>query len=113
MPNNTGLLRPANIVQPSSAVATILLSTTPQQIDNIPFGQVVAFGATANFGVSYGTTVATFPAASTTSASTAAGATEINPTVRNLQSTSVTSGITVIGTTAGGFLTAAFYTRGG
>lgn len=113
MPNNTGLLRPANIVQPSSAVATIALSTTPQQIDNIPFGQVVTFGATANFGVSYGTTVAVFPSSSTTSASTAGGATEINPTVRNIMSAQVTTGITVIGTTAGGFLTASFYTRGG
>ena len=114
--NAPAFLRPANIISPASAFATIALSTTPQQVDLIPFCQVVSFGATANFGVTYGSSSAVFPAASTTigaTQSSSAAVAEINPTSRNLQSTSATTGLCVIGTTAGGFLSIAMYSRGG
>lgn len=110
MAKPVSLLRPAMVITPPDNVATVALSTTPVAIDVPAAVQMVNFGATGNFAVAYGTTVCVFPAASTTVGSTAGC--EINPSARALGSTAVTTGITVVGTSAGGFLTASFYSKG-
>ena len=103
------VLRPANILQFSDFVETVVLTTSGQAFD-VPAGAgFIAFGNTANFGCLFGSTGVVWPAATSTNSSGC----EINPTVRALPSTVDCTGFSVIAPAAGGILSMAFYGRGG
>ncbi len=105
-----GLSPRGSIIARSDFITSIALSTAVVAFDTPAGARDAIFGATGNFAISYGTTSAVFPAATSTAGSTGS---EINPLARDFGSTANTTGGSVVGTTAGGFLTIAWYSNGG
>jgi len=97
MAKGTGLPTQSILVRPDAVQAVVLAAGTGQAFD-VPAGMaVVAFSMDQDFWVRYGSTAAAVPSTSSTSLTTNA---ELNPTVRNVQSTATTSGISLISAVA-------------
>ncbi len=102
------VLRPANIIQNSDYVNTVALTTSPQAFD-IPSGAAfIAFAATVNFAAKFGSTGVTWPTTNVIDGT----ASEINPTVRSINSTATTTGYSVVAAGAG-LMSVSFYGPGG
>ena len=87
MAKGTGLPTQSILVRPDAVQAVVLAAGTGQAFD-VPAGMaVVAFSMDQDFWVRYGSTSLTTNA-------------ELNPTVRNVQSTATTSGISLISAVA-------------
>lgn len=97
MAKGTGVTIQSILARPDSVQAVVLAANTGQAFD-VPTGMAfVAFSMDQDFWVRYGSTAASVPTTSSTSLTTNA---ELNPTVRNIQSTATTSGISLISATA-------------
>jgi len=93
MAKGTGLPTQSILAVPDAVQAVVLAAGTGQAFD-VPTGMAcVAFSMDQDFWVLYGSTAASVPTTSSTSLTTNA---ELNPTVRNVQSTATTSGISII-----------------
>lgn len=93
MAKGTGVSTQSILVRPDSVQAVVLAAGTGQAFD-VPTGMAyVAFSMDQDFWVRYGSTAAAVPSTSSTSLTTNA---ELNPTVRNIQSTATTSGISIV-----------------
>lgn len=91
-------------------VTSCLLTTTAQAFDVPAGGRFVSFAGTTNFAVTWGTTSAIFPAATSTAGTTGA---EINPLTRDVGSTLSTTGFSMVGAAAGGLVTMTWWGPGG
>ena len=94
--SNSGLLHPTDVLAaPNFINVAVLAAGTGQAFDTPSGASIVTFGASIDFYVKYGSTSAAVP---TTSMSTGNANGELNPTVRNVRSS---TGLSLISASAG------------
>lgn len=96
MAGNTGLVAPGVILADPDCVTLVALGTgsSNAQAFDVPAGKNIAnFSFNGDVWVSYGTTAAAIPSTSST-ANTTSNA-ELNPTIRNIGSTVVCTGVSL------------------
>lgn len=98
MAKGTGVPIQSILTRPDFTQAVVFAAGTGQAFD-VPTGMAfVAFSSNVDFWVQYGSTAATIPTSSTTAGTSSP---ELNPTIRNIQSTATTSGISLISASTG------------
>lgn len=91
-------LNPAAVIRAPNYVNVAVLASSVGQAFDTPAGvQVVNFKGSVDFYVKYGSTGAAVPGASLSTG----GGSELNPTTRNIGSTSATTGLSLISASAG------------
>ena len=93
MAKGTGL-QPNTLLQVPDFVQAVVLASSVGQAFDVPAGmRYVAFSMNADFWVKYGSTAALIPSTSTTAGTSSP---ELNPTARDIRSTSLTTGLSII-----------------
>ena len=98
---NSGLLHPTELIAVSDTVQQAVFVAGTGQAFDVPAGSrycSFAPSLSLDFWVRYGSTAASIPTTSSTGSSTNS---ELNPSTRNIVSTAVTTGISVISATTG------------
>lgn len=98
---NSGLLHPTEIIAVSDTVQQAVLVGGTGQAFDVPSGaRYCSFAPSLalDFWVRYGSTAASIPTTSSTGSSTNS---ELNPTTRNIGSTAMTTGISLVAASAG------------